>query len=153
VLVFNAAFRITMSFKQTSIGRYGDSLEITFEDPALGQRFVILRSVVAIVGDRAVYEALKPKEPYVPRPRVQREPEKEVIPGVKPPALLAVKWVTELPPAKISEQIRSIVSVSHGTTHDIVAQLQRTLLPKTLTLQSYSRYFKNVLWVEETRME
>jgi helicase MOV-10 len=149
-LTSKAAFRIVVSFKQTSIGRYEDSLEITFEDPALGQRFVILRPVVAIVGDKTEYNALKPTAPYVPRPRVQREPVRDVVPGIKPPALDAVKWVTKLPKADIPKQILSIMS--QGSTRDIVTQLKRTLLPESLTSQSYGRYFKNVLWVEETRM-
>ncbi|KAI0945600.1 hypothetical protein AcW1_001785 [Taiwanofungus camphoratus] len=149
-LVHGREVSITVTFRQAHGGRYGDRLELMFEDTSLRQRFAIVRSVEAIVGSKADHELLKPKSPYVPRKRTHRDPEVEVIPGDPPPALRAVPYVVKLPSADIPRRIAS--SLSRGSDSHVIAHI-RTVLPQHLDSASHGVHFKTLLWVEEHRME
>ncbi|KAA1476102.1 P-loop containing nucleoside triphosphate hydrolase protein [Dentipellis sp. KUC8613] len=151
VLTFGRRASVTVALQQKTLGRWEDRLEVTLEDTLLGQRFTIVRSVRARIGSKSDYEALKPSAPYKPRPRGNRPQEKDVVEGIAPPALDAVRYVLSLPRAEIPKQIASIIST--GSVDKIVDQLKRTVLPPALTSESYGRFFKILLWVEEHRME
>ena len=142
---------VCVTFQQALRGRYQDRLEITFEDLSLRQRFIIVRAINVVVGSKADYEVLKPVAPYVPRKPVRRTPETEILPGDPPPALTAIKWVATLPLALIPRAVSSALSTGH--VQNIVAQLQRTVLPPSMNADTYSRHFKALLWIEEHQME
>jgi helicase MOV-10 len=142
---------ITTVFTSPFRGRFQDRIELVFEDQSLNQRFVIIRLVKAISGDRADHELLQPRAPYVPRQRTLRDPEIEVIPGIKAPSLGVIPWVIPLPEAPIPHGISNAVAT--GTTKEIVSRLEKSFLPNVLTSETYGRHFKTLLWVEEYRTE
>ncbi|KAI0316092.1 P-loop containing nucleoside triphosphate hydrolase protein [Amylostereum chailletii] len=150
-LWFKRERRLHITFRQPVRGQFEDRMEITFEDTALRQKFVIIRLLKAVVGSQAEYDLLKPSKPYTPKKRTKREPETNVVSGI-PPRGGNIKWVTTLPMAEIPKTISSILSTA-GSVSDIVAQLKRTVLPTVFNTETYSRFFKTLLWVEEHRME
>lgn len=54
-------------------GLYEDRAEIAFEDLVTGTRFVIVRSVVIIVGSQHDQDTLKPVVPYAPLKQKRRQ--------------------------------------------------------------------------------
>ena len=142
-------FKVTL--RQKHIGRCEDRLEIVFEDVQLRKRFVIARALRAIVGSKADHELLKPKAPYVPRNRTTRQPETQVVEGVLPPSLKAIPYVVSLPHANIPGPLSSALSTSSSS--DIISRIRRVFLPLVLDSETYGRHFKNLLWIEEFRME
>ncbi|KAF7971347.1 hypothetical protein HWV62_21363 [Athelia sp. TMB] len=137
---------------EVDYGRYEDRIEIFFEDSSLNyQRFVIVRPLKAIVGNKQDYELLKARAPFVPRKRVAREPETEILEGVLPPTLKAVPYVVALCRADIPKALA--VSLSTGPMHEVVSRVRRVFLPRIWDSSTYGRHFKNLLWVEEYRME
>ncbi|TFY71299.1 hypothetical protein EVG20_g1692 [Dentipellis fragilis] len=151
ILTFGRRVVLIVTLQEKTLGYYEDRLEISLEDVSLNQRFTIVRSMKARVGSKADHELLKPIAPYKPRPRGIRPQEKDVVEGIAPPALDAVKYVVTLPRAEIPKQVTSIIST--GAVGKVVDQLKRTVLPPALTSESYGRFFKTLLWVEEHRME
>lgn len=141
-----------IKFSEIDHGRYEDRLEILFEDSSLGyQRFVIVRPLKAIVGNKADYELLKAYAPFVPRKRIVREPETQVLEGVLPPTLKAIPYVVALCRADIPKPLA--VSLSTGPMQEVVSRIRRVFLPRIWDSNTYGRHFKNLLWVEEYRME
>ena len=140
-----------VKFRDINNGRYEDRLEIVFEDERLRQRFIIVRPLRVIVGNRRDHELLKPKAPFVPRKRTTREPETEVIEGVLPPSLKAIPYVVKLCFADIPKDLS--VSLSTGSLAEVTARVRRVFLPQSWDSNTYARHFKNLLWVEEYRME
>ncbi|KAF8895854.1 RNA helicase [Gymnopilus junonius] len=135
-----------------TIGRYEDRVEFLFEDTQLKKRFIISRLLKATVGNKADHEALMPIAPYVPRVRTTRRPVREVVEGIKPPALNAVPYVGHLPKAAIPPQLQTILSSSQSTKQ-ITAQVQKIYIPDVFDSTSYDRLFKHLLWIEECKME
>ncbi|KAH7924362.1 RNA helicase [Leucogyrophana mollusca] len=150
-LFYGRPIAATISVRLPHAGRAEDRLEILFEDIILKQRFVIVRPVTVIIGSRADYELLKPKAPFVPRRRTARQPENDVVPGIKPPSSMAIPYVVTLlkalPPTDL------VAVLSEQSTSEAIGHVQRVFLPKTLDTTTYARHFKALLWVEEFRME
>jgi helicase MOV-10 len=138
-------------FKHSHRGRYVDRVDIVFEDVTLKQRFVIVRPLSAIVGSRADHELLKPTAPYVARKRTKREPEIEVVPGEPPESDKAIPWVIRLPESPIPTSLAS--TLSKGSFTEIMRAVRSVILPRGLERDTYNRYFKNLLWMEEHQME
>lgn len=85
--------------------------------------------------------------PYVrPRPR-PREPELEVVEGVRPPALARIVWTVTLPYADIPAYIWS--AANESSIADTVAKVQNTYLPRVLQPTTYAKHWKVLLWLEE----
>jgi len=126
-------------------------MELIFEDTQLQTRFVIARTLSAIVGNKVDYDMLRPTAPYVPRYRGNRQPATEVVEGVMPPAVRAVPYVVELPHASIASSLLSTLST--GSQSQILARVKTVFLPRTFDTQSYARFFKHLLWIEEFKME
>ena len=145
---------LPITFRRHLRGRFEDRLEITFEDILLRQKFVIIRSLRAIVGNQADYDLLWSTKSYEPRvlPR-NRVPESEVIPGPSPPAASKIEWVTRLPLAGIPRTISSILLTgSVRSVANVVNQLRRIVLPKILNTDTYGHFYKALIWIEEYRM-
>ncbi|VDC03813.1 unnamed protein product [Peniophora sp. CBMAI 1063] len=143
--------RVTVSLRQSMIGHYDERLELIFEDITLKQRFFILRGLKAIVGDRAEYEDMLPKAPYVPRTRTHREPETDIVPGPAPEVSNAQRWVAPLPGAYIPKNLAAALRI--GSPDKILGDLKRTFLPAVINPETYGRFWKVVIWTEENRME
>ncbi|KDR68388.1 hypothetical protein GALMADRAFT_78731 [Galerina marginata CBS 339.88] len=144
--------RIVVTLKQTYIGRYEDRLELIFEDTRLKKRFVIVRTLKAIVGNKAEHEAMRPKAPYVPRTRSTRKRILEVVEGIRPPALTAVRYVVPLPKANMPTQLQFVLAGSESTSR-CTSHIRKVFLPASLTSNTYGRHFKLLLWIEEFKME
>jgi helicase MOV-10 len=140
-----------VQFRQSHNGRYEDRLEIIFEDQKLGQRFVIVRPLKAIIGSQADHDLLRPTAPFVPRKRTTRKPETDVVPGVSPPALNAIPYAVKLPHSNIPNNLPEILA--SGSLSDIIGRVRRILFPKAWDTATYDRHFKNLIWIEEYRME
>jgi len=143
---------LKITFQQPHIGRYEDRLELLFEDTQLKKQFIISRTLKAIVGNKTDHEALKPKSPYIPRPRTTRQPEKKIVEGVAPPALDAIPYVGRLPRAEIPKPLLSVLSGSETVAQQI-AHIRRVFIPQILNSDTYGRHFKHLLWIEEFKME
>ena len=150
-LIYGRPLTGQVVFRTPHSGRYEDRVEILFEDQALLQRFVIVRPIKVIVGDKADHELLRPTAPYVPRKRTDRAPEINVLLGPTPPALEAIKYVVKLGKAEIPKRLAT--ALSSGSNADILGQVRRMFLPGTWDLSSYGRHFKYLIWVEEYKME
>ncbi|KZV62178.1 hypothetical protein PENSPDRAFT_258235 [Peniophora sp. CONT] len=143
--------RVVVTLRQDMIGHYDERLELVFEDIALRQRFFVIRVVKAIVGNRAEYEDMRPKAPYVPRSRTEREPEVDIVPGPAPESTSTQRWVAPLPGADIPKKLAAMLRI--GSPDKILSDLKRTLLPPEINPDTYGRYWKYVIWIEEYRME
>lgn len=141
-----------VTFTQKHLGVYSDRVELVFEDIKLRQRFIITRSLRAVVGNQTDYTALQPKEPYIPRKRTSPDPEIAVIPGDPPPALRVIPYVVKLPHAHIPDYVSHILSQGMSLAVTI-KQIKASLLPRLFDEKSYGRYLKLLLWAEELRSE
>jgi helicase MOV-10 len=140
-----------VSFTSPFRGRFQDRLEFVFEDRSLNQRFVIVRDIRGIAGERSDHELLQPIAPYVPRKWMPRAQEINVIPGIRPPALDAIPWVISLPDALVPKNLSD--AVASGEVKDILERLKRSFLPVDFSSDTYGRHWKYLLWLEEIRME
>ncbi|THH18849.1 hypothetical protein EW146_g2196 [Bondarzewia mesenterica] len=152
-LEYGREARISVTFQQTSFGRYKDSLEIIFQDTVLGKQFAIVRSLQAIVGNKSDHQLLKPSAPYVPRVRTERDAEISVVAGVLPPALTSNVWVNKLPKSQIPSSLSSILSRADGPLSGVIKELKQSVLPRIVNANTYAQHFKALLWIEEYRME
>lgn len=117
----------------------------------LRARFIIVRTVRAVVGNATDYNLLRPVAPFVPRKRTQRDAEQEVIPGEVPDALAVIPWVVPLPKANIPQSMAQ--GLANGSVSELVQRVRRTYLPSVLRPDTYGRHFKTLIWVEEMRSE
>ena len=141
---------ITIGFRQPHLGRFEDWLELTFEDTQIRSRFVIIRSLKAVVGDQQAYESLMPISPYVPRVKeVARPILKHVVDGERPPALNSMPYVIKLPLAKIPKPLRDLLD-SDGPTS---LRVRRRFLPPILQAGTYANHFRHLIWAEEHQMK
>ena len=153
-LTSRTPIQLAIGFKQPHIGRYDDRLELVFEDTQLGKRFFITRTLKTIVGNKAEHEALQPKAPYIPRIRSTRTTiaDQDVVEGVKPPALNAIRYVVLLPKANIPTHMHNILAGSE-TTAKVTATVRKVFMPQVLNSDTYGQHFKNLLWAEEFKSE
>jgi len=132
-------------------GRYEDRADFIFEDVHLGRRFMISRTLRVIVANRVEHDTYRPIVPYVPRPRIDRRPMNEIVPGQKPPALMAITYVGELPQAYIPTELHKSLARFRSTS-EAVAQIKKTFLPTLFNCRTYAPNFKHLLWIEEYQM-
>lgn len=97
------------------------------------------------------WELLKPSAPYKPRRKNKQEPEKEVIPGIKPPQLASIKWVVDLPQAPIPKSLEDVLG--NPKVKSVFQSLKRAWLPGVFNSETYGRHFKCLLHVEEAQMK
>jgi helicase MOV-10 len=115
------------------------------------RRFIIARTIYAVCGERDAYRQFKTQTPYIARPRSNREPELRVEPGVRPPALSTIPWVSQLPKAYIPTKL--VCLTKQESKSDILRVVKREVLPPTFEDQTYGEHFKILLWIEEMQME
>jgi helicase MOV-10 len=142
---------IEYTFQKYHIGRYSDEIELLFQDTRSQEKFLIRRQLHAIIGDRHEHETLRPKAPYVPPVKVGRDPEVNVVPGIAPPALFAVRYVVTLPLATIPQYISAILDQDKPLRQKL-AQIQK-FHPTKFNVGTYATHFKNLLWYEEQKTE
>ena len=150
--MINKPVQLAVFLKQAYTGRYEDRLELVFRDDQLQKNFIITRPLKAIVANQAEHEAFRPRAPYVPRTRFTRPEIREVVEGVRPPALEAIRYVTRLPRADIPNQLRTMLG-STQSRRNIQKNVSEIFMPKVFNSATYSRHFKHLLWIEEAKME
>ncbi|KIY47324.1 P-loop containing nucleoside triphosphate hydrolase protein [Fistulina hepatica ATCC 64428] len=145
------SLNFAVAFYQKFVGTYHDRLEITFEDRQLRKRFVIVRVARAVIGDQHDHDQFGAKSIYVPRKRVTREPETEVIPGPPMPSFdSAIKYVVPLPMANIPSSLENVLV--RDSQAEILRRLRETFLPRSLNTSTYAQHFRYLLWIEEYKM-
>ena len=143
--------RVNVHFRHSLRGSYGARLELWFEDTKLNEKFAIVRTAAAIVGNKEDYDRLLPVAPFVPRKHTTRDRETTIIEGVRPASLGYVRYVVSLPESPIPGYISS--ALSQGSPDGIVSYFRKSLLPRVLDSTTYGRHFKHLLWAEEYRSE
>ncbi|KAG6853379.1 hypothetical protein C0991_004840 [Blastosporella zonata] len=143
--------KFNIELTQTYIGRCQDRAEFLLEDTQLRTRFVIVRELQGIVGNEVDHAKLRPIAPYVPRPKIARELELDVVKGVRPPSMNAVPYVLPLPRALIPGSLATTLST--GSAEAKLARIRSVFLPKEFNSLGYNRHFKHLLWIEEHQME
>ena len=76
----------------------------------------------------------------------------EVIGGVKPAALKAIRYKAKLPKAAIPKSLHDLLSSSEPIVQ-ITKQVKEVLFPVPLINFNYGKFFKHLLWIEEMKME
>ncbi|KAF9057240.1 RNA helicase [Panaeolus papilionaceus] len=150
---YYAPLEFTISFEQRFVGRYQDRIELIFEDAAFKKRFVITKPLKAVVGDQALHNELAPKQAYKPRQATVRAPIRDVIPGIKPPSQTSIKYVAPLPKAEVPQYLKNILDGTEKSSAKVADKIRKIVLPHQLNVDSYGRFFKLLLWIEEFRME
>ncbi|KAJ8688671.1 hypothetical protein PTI98_013429 [Pleurotus ostreatus] len=148
---YGSPVTLSVTLRQAYDGTCEDRLEMRFKDEKLGKEFAVSRRLSAVIGNRETLELLRPVAPYVPRQRTTRLAEKEVVEGVFPPALKAIPYIGKLPHAHIPTQLAT--TLSSGSRKEIIDRVRKAFLPKSVDGETYGRFFKNLLWIEEHRME
>ena len=144
----NKPLTFEVALMEKHIGRYEDRAEFLFEDTQLNKQFLITRSLRAIIGDSAEHQALAPKTPYVPRERTTRKPIRDVVEGIRPPALRSIPSVGKLPMATIPSNLSAILS-SPSVAAKVAPMIKGRFMPCTLDVDTYGRWYKQLLWTEE----
>lgn len=139
-------------FRQSRIGRYEERVEFIFQDTQLQKRFIISRTLKAIVGNKADHEALRPVIPYVARKRGNRQREDKVVEGVAPPSLKAIPYVGKLPMAPVPLPLMNLLR-GPGRVEEKIDDVKTMFIPRQLNVETYGRHFKHLLWIEEIKME
>ncbi|KAG6850077.1 hypothetical protein H0H93_001427 [Arthromyces matolae] len=149
-LITSTPINFSVTFAQSYIGRYQDRAEFHFEDTQRRTRFVIVRHLLGVVGDRDDHEKLRPVAPYIPRPQTTRQPVLEIVEGVRPPSTKAIPYVAPLPHATIPNTL--LAALSTGSLDSMLMQMKKTFIPKEFNASTYSHHFKHLLWIEECQM-
>ena len=116
------------------------------------RKFIITRSLRAIVGNKDEHEELQPKTPYFLRSMSKPNPVLKVIEGIKPPTTSEIPYVGQLPKAHIPAHLEKILS-GKDSVANMAARVKTVFLPQILNNKSYSHHFKYLLWIEEFREE
>lgn len=148
---YGSPVAISVTLRQAYDGTCEDRLEMRFKDEKLGKGFAVSRRLSAVIGNRETLELLRPVAPYVPRQRTTRLAEKEVVAGVFPPALKAIPYIGKLPHAHIPTPLAT--TLSSGSKKEIIDRVRKAFLPRSVDSETYGRFFKTLLWIEEHRME
>jgi helicase MOV-10 len=143
--------QITVALDPKHRGRYEDRIEFHLEDVSLQQHFAIVRPIIAVVDNKADYEAIKPNAPYVKKHMKPRIGEESVVPGVKPEAFALIQWVMTLPKADIPKSLARVLA--SGDPDSIAEMFRQTFLPPVFNQETYSKQFQVLLHAEEYRVE
>lgn len=137
---------VEVRFEPSYEGQYEDTLELTFLDLARGERFVITRSVLAVVGSRELHERLKPTGPYV-RPKTSRHDQpKRVVEHRRPSKWSHTKWVVKLPDFAPQPDL---INAAFGPKPSAAV---KPFIP-TFDLDNYAKFWQALIWIEETKMQ
>lgn len=131
-------------------GRWQDRVTFTFEDVSVGEQFTISRLISGSVGTQADMDLLQPSAPYVRRQRGSRDPEGEIVPGERPPALAAIPWKIPLGFYPLPKPLETLLAF--GTLEEKTQRI-RNLLPQYLTSANYGKHWSTLLHVEEAQLK
>ena len=81
----------------------------------------------------------------------KRSPILEVVKGIKAPATSAIPYVGRLPKSFIPANLEKILSAKDSVSR--MTTRAKSFMPQVLNSKSHGEYFKNLLWIEEFRVE
>ena len=137
---------VEVRFEPSYQGRYEDTLELTFLDLSRGERFVITRPVLAVVGSKDDYELLKPTAPYV-RPKTSRHDKpKKVVEVNRPNVWSHTRWSVNLPEFHAPHDL---IDAAFGRNPSAAIQ---PFIP-TFDLEHYGQFWQALVWIEEEKMQ
>jgi len=148
----NQPIRFSLALRHAYRGRYEDRADFIFEDVHLGRHFMVSQTLRAIIANQVEHDTYRPLVPYAPRARIDRRPMNKIVPGEKPPAIMAITYVGRLPEADIPTELRKSLARFRSTS-ETVAQIKKMFLPALFNCSTYALNFKYLLWIEEYRME
>ena len=171
VVCYGIDTTLNVTCTQSNRGRFEARVQVLFEDVLSGERFVIVRPVLATIGNVEEHGALQPTAPYVPprRPRQQRrvtEVEEGVVSRFPPKRIMmrftiffvhrqappfetSVPWRSRLPFYTIPEELFTFLSRQQ---QNLVLETGRRFLPQQLVPETYIRMFEVLLWCEEYKI-
>ncbi|KAJ7636868.1 P-loop containing nucleoside triphosphate hydrolase protein [Roridomyces roridus] len=136
-------------------GEYDDVLELIFLETATKERFLITRTLHAVVGSPEDHEQIKPKAAYARRKQgaPQNQSTGPIIRSLRPPTWGPVKWTSRLgefkpPPALIQAAFPQHARVN---TKAILGNV-RDFLPSSFTINTYGEHFQTMLYIEDEQM-
>lgn len=141
---------VVVTFEEEDLGIYEDRVEFLFEDVREHSRFMIVRSIRAVVAPPE-YNDLLPKVPYFRKQRVTDNSDATVVLGPTPFSG-GIAYTKSLPWAAIPRRILDVLR-NGGPVADIVRKLHHSPLPPNFNMSTYAEYFKVLLWAEEYRCE
>ncbi|KAH9948068.1 P-loop containing nucleoside triphosphate hydrolase protein [Amylocystis lapponica] len=150
-LVYGQDTLVNVIFRHARRGRYEGRLELAFEDSS-HKRFIIVRQIRAIAGNPVDHQQLKPEVPFTGRKRVPWKSGRRLLPGRRPPAIDAVKWIRTLPLVPVPDDVNAALRAK-GTVEEITQYIREKILPATFDATTHGLHFKSLLWIEEYRME
>ncbi|KAI8909669.1 P-loop containing nucleoside triphosphate hydrolase protein [Gorgonomyces haynaldii] len=124
-----------------------------------GAESVISRTVSLYVGDKDLYELLKPKAPYVKPPPVTGvvQQSDEIVPAGYIPELdnQTIKYVKKLDFYEVPKEMRQKMLIKKSAQSESPSTVyQANFVPKSfLSTTAYEKYYANLLWNEELRLE
>ncbi|CAK5272785.1 unnamed protein product [Mycena citricolor] len=138
-------------------GAYADVLELVFHDLVANARFLIVRTLQAVVGSREDHEQLKPKAPFTRRRRGMLPPaapgaDQRVIRVPRPPNWDTPNvWVGYLPEYKPPPALveAAFGGPDPGSNSREVLQAVRRFLPDTFSVKTYADHFQVMLFIED----
>ena len=128
---------LDIRFKQPYVGRYRDRLELLFGDEQLKKKFIITRSLNAIVGNKDEHEALQPKTPYYLRSMSKRSLILKIVEGIKPPAISGIPYIGSLPFADIPTHLEKTLS-SKDSEAKLTARVKSVYFSQVFNGKTYS---------------
>jgi helicase MOV-10 len=134
------------------MGRYSANLEIQFEDTTRRRRFIIVRTVTAVVvGDQADHEALAPTAPFErpARRAYRRLPFGSVVPGERSGAFIRHPYKIKLGAYPIPQELVGALESGSGDVGAILGRLPPAFRPAALNHSNYVKRIGTQLWVEE----
>ncbi|PCH37498.1 RNA helicase [Wolfiporia cocos MD-104 SS10] len=134
---------VTITLHPSPVGRFEDTLELQFHDLHRRERFVIIRSISAVVGFAADYDFLRPHAPYVKPPWKPREPEPSAIPTSRPPTWSKTKWVKKLGEYPIPPDL------AEALNNPVHQARVKGFMPGELSVWNYSEFWQVLLHIEE----
>ncbi|KAJ7199232.1 P-loop containing nucleoside triphosphate hydrolase protein [Mycena pura] len=143
---------LSVRFHPSFDGEYDDVLELIFLDTSRRERFLVTRTLHAVVGSKADYEQLKPKSAYTRRFRpAPFQFDGPIIRSLRPPTWGPVKWTSKLLEYKTPEKLINTVFGSDEKTRTVL-QRAKQFLPSTFTVNTYSSHFQVLLYIEHEQL-
>jgi hypothetical protein len=134
------------------MGHYSANLEIQFENTTRLRRFIIMRTVTAVVvGDQADHDALAPIAPFErpTRRAYRRLPFGSMVPGERLGAFVRHPYKIKLGLYPIPQELIGALESGSGDVGAILARLPPAFRPAALNRSNYVKRLDTQLWVEE----
>jgi helicase MOV-10 len=134
-----------------NIGHFSTYVEFSFEDPVQDRYFIILRSIKAVLGNQAEYDAIRPTAQYEGRQRRRHEniSDSQVVPGERPADLSRHPYGTKLKQYQIPIDLEDALNNGPQDLDAVMKRLPAKYNSTVLNKKTHISILKTQLWVEE----